>query len=54
MVIFASIERTVEALRAIAREHKTVAGFIAKTRGMTEYEKICYIDELIHENRDLV
>ncbi len=54
MVIFASMKRTVEALRAIAREHKTVASFIAKTERMTKDERRDYLDMLIHENREIV
>lgn len=54
MIIFASIDRTIEALKAIRNEHKTVASFIQKTQRMDKQDKIMYVETLLHEARKLV
>ncbi len=54
MIIFANIERAMEALKAIAREHKTVASFIRKTQRMDKQDKLMYLEGLLHEAKELV
>lgn len=54
MIIFASIERTIEALKAIANEHKTVASFVKKTQGMNKISRFLYVETLLHEAKELV
>ena len=54
MIIFASIDRTIEALKAIGREHKTVACFIKKTQKIDKQDKLMYVEGLLHEAKELV
>lgn len=54
MIIFASIDRTIEALKAIRNEHKTVASFVKKTQGMDNKGRFLYVETLLYEAKELV